>query len=124
VKTFRNKMLENFRFTTFFSGNILRDEAINLIDVIQDIFHETTNHIQVDNHLTRVANIHGQSIAMPIISRSANEADPNGVTLNYYQIGHRDQKQYTIMNLLQSTFQNKAYGYLRTELQLGYVVAA
>jgi insulysin len=90
VKTFRNKMLENFRFTTFFAGNIVRNEVDDLVDAIKGVFHESTSHIQMDNHLTRVANIHGQSITMPIISRSANEGDTNGVTLNYYQIGHRD----------------------------------
>jgi insulysin len=78
----------------------------------------------MENHLTRVANIHGHAVTMPIISKSANEQDPNGVTLNYYQIGHRDQKQFTIMNLLQGTLQQKAYNFLRTQLQLGYVVAA
>ena len=34
VKTFRDKLLANFRFTTLFAGNILREEAQDLINVI------------------------------------------------------------------------------------------
>lgn len=57
-------------------------------------------------------------------SLSADEKDPNAVTLNYYQIGRRNKKNYAIMQLLSGLMNNHAYASLRTEQQLGYVVAA
>jgi insulysin len=57
-------------------------------------------------------------------SLSADEQDPNAATLNYYQIGRRSKKNYAIMQLLQGLFNTRAYASLRTEKQLGYVVAA
>lgn len=34
VQQFREKMLSNFRFTTFFAGNVLRNEVNDLISTI------------------------------------------------------------------------------------------
>ncbi|CAD8081384.1 unnamed protein product [Paramecium primaurelia] len=120
---FQKEMLENFRFTTYFTGNILRDEVQSLQNQIPKIFDESTSHIRIQNHITQVSDLSRKSIVYSLVSKSTNQLDTNGVTLNYYQIGYRDQKQLAMMNLLYKILHNAAYAYLRTQLQLGYVVS-
>lgn len=61
-----------------------------------------------------MADLTGKSIQYAFISKSTNADDLNGATVNYYQIGHRDQKSFALMNMLQSQLHNAAYAYLRT----------
>lgn len=117
-------MLANFRYTTFFAGNVLREQADRLVSGIRDVFQETTSHIQINNQLLKVIDLRGRSITLPSISLSSDTKDQNAITLNYYQIGKRDRQTYAIMALLQGTLSNQAFEYLRTDRQLGYVVAA
>lgn len=113
---FKRALLGNFRFTTYFTGNLLRDEHDRLVSLIEHTFRESTASIAIENHRTLVANLRGLALVAPFVSRSTDQQDLNGATLNYYQVGHRDKRSYTIMNLLQSTLRNSAYAYLRTEL--------
>ena len=47
LQLFRSQMVSNFRFTSFITGNVLREQAESLTNQIQGIFHESTNDIRM-----------------------------------------------------------------------------
>ena len=77
-------MMQNFRFTSFFFGNILRDEADDIMSKIKQTFHESTSHIHWDNHLIIVAGLEGKYVSVAFKSKASDPKDLNGMTLNYY----------------------------------------
>ncbi|KAM3136308.1 hypothetical protein pb186bvf_011607 [Paramecium bursaria] len=121
LKDFQQQYFKNFRLTTFFSGNILRNEVDDLVHSVRQIFHESSYFTNEESHQFNVKDLKGKSIVVAMKHRGSDETDLNGVTINYYQIGHRNKKNFAIMNLIQSFMHNHAFQYLRTERQLGYV---
>lgn len=116
VLQFKTEMLENFRFTTLFTGNVLRSEADEFVHTLKSTLNLKSSHAKTHHHDYDVLNIQGNSFVYPMMSMKKDPTDLNAVTLNYYQIGHRDKKSYAIMQLLSSTLRNRAFNYLRTEL--------
>ena len=116
--------MSNFRYTSFFTGNIFKEESDRFMTQMNGIFNDRTNDVVIERREFDVINYSGRSIIVPLVSESNDEQDVNGATMNYYLIGGRDERNKAIIDLIKHKFRNDAYEYLRTELQLGYVVLA
>ena len=116
--------MSNFRYTSFFTGNIFKEESDRFMTQMNGIFNDRTNDVVIERREFDVINYSGRSIIVPLVSESNDEQDVNGATMNYYLIGSRDERNKAIIDLIKHKFRNDAYEYLRTELQLGYVVLA
>jgi len=82
---------------------------------MQQTLHDRSNRVQLEKRNYQVVNFKGRSIVLPMVSESADAIDTNGVTLNYYVIGVRDEKTRAIIELLRTKFRSEAYEYLRTQ---------
>ncbi|CAK90667.1 unnamed protein product (macronuclear) [Paramecium tetraurelia] len=121
LQQFHSNYFSNFRVSSFVSGNILRSEVEDLLHSIRKVFHKSSSHTSEEPHVFNIRDLTNKNVVVPLIHKGGDSNDVNGVTINYYQIGHRNKKNFAIMNLIQQFFHNHAFQYLRTERQLGYV---
>ncbi|CAD8052007.1 unnamed protein product [Paramecium sonneborni] len=121
LQKFHSNYFSNFRVSSFVSGNILRSEVEDLLHTIRKVFHKSSSHTSEEPHVFNIRDFSNKNVVVPLIHKGGDNSDVNGVTINYYQIGHRNKKNFAIMNLIQQFFHNHAFQYLRTERQLGYV---
>ncbi|CAD8048703.1 unnamed protein product [Paramecium sonneborni] len=121
LQLFHSNYFSNFRVSSFVSGNILRSEVEDLLHTIRKVFHKSSSHTSEEPHVFNIRDFTNKNVVVPLIHKGGDNSDVNGVTINYYQIGHRNKKNFAIMNLIQQFFHNHAFQYLRTERQLGYV---
>ncbi|CAD8148619.1 unnamed protein product [Paramecium pentaurelia] len=121
LQEFHQNYFSNFRVSSFVSGNILRSEVEDLLHSIRKVFHKSSSHTSEEPHVFNIRDFTNKNVVFPLIHKGGDNNDVNGVTINYYQIGHRNKKNFAIMNLIQQFFHNHAFQYLRTERQLGYV---
>ena len=97
---------------------------MDYVDLVKDSLHYDVATEADKSHSLQIIDLKGKSIVYAFQSKSSDENDLNGVTLNYYQIGKRTEKQFALMATLQGLLQAQAYSYLRTKKQLGYIVSA
>jgi insulysin len=121
-ETFKSRFLRNYRFTSFFTGNIFKEEAEQLVAYLRS--NDRSNRVELAKRNFQVVSTRGRSIVVPMVSESADPLDTNGVTMNYYLIGYREEKTRAVVELIRTKFRSEAYEYLRTQKQLGYVVFA
>ncbi|CAD8135109.1 unnamed protein product [Paramecium pentaurelia] len=118
-------IMNNVKYSSLLIGNIDQSDASKISDEIQSCSTNKETSSAQDNLQEKVAiiNLKGKHIIDSRFIQSGNDDDINGVTLNYYQIGQRKQMNQAFMKLLEPILNQQAYNYLRTDLQLGYVVA-
>ncbi|CAK55760.1 unnamed protein product (macronuclear) [Paramecium tetraurelia] len=121
LQEFHSNYFSNFRVSSFVSGNILRSEVEDLLHTIRKVFHKSSSHTSEEPHVFNIRDFTNKKVVVPLTHKGGDNNDVNGATINYYQIGHRNKKNFAIMNLIQQFFHNHAFQYLRTERQLGYV---
>ncbi|CAK74950.1 unnamed protein product (macronuclear) [Paramecium tetraurelia] len=118
-------IMNNVQYSSLFIGNIDQSEATELSDEVQSCTKNKESSSTQDNIQDKVAiiDLKGKNLIDSRFIESGNDDDINGVTLNYYQIGQRKQMNQAFIKLLEPILNQQAYNYLRTDLQLGYVVA-
>ncbi|CAD8138831.1 unnamed protein product [Paramecium octaurelia] len=118
-------IMNNVQYSSLFIGNIDQSEATKISDEVQSCTNNREQSSVSDNIQDKVAiiNLKGKNLIDSRFIESGNDDDINGVTLNYYQIGQRKQMNQAFIKLLEPILNQQAYNYLRTDLQLGYVVA-
>ncbi|CAD8118614.1 unnamed protein product [Paramecium sonneborni] len=116
-------ILQNSIQSSLLIGNIDQKNAQDLSAELQTCIQEKEAEIQTPIRLPiSVLNLSQKNWVYAKFVES-DKGDLNGVTLNYYQIGQRTQENYALMKILQPLLNSQAYNHLRTDLQLGYVVA-
>ncbi|CAD8053672.1 unnamed protein product [Paramecium sonneborni] len=118
-------IMNNVQYSSLFIGNIDQTEATQLSDEVQQCARSkesTLNDNEIKDKI-QIINLKGKNLIDSKLIESGDNDDINGVTLNYYQIGQRKQMNKALMKLLEPILNQQAYNYLRTDLQLGYVVA-
>jgi insulysin len=91
---------------------------------MEEALHDRTSRVEHDKRSFTVGVLKGTSVVYCMPSQSRADGDLNGATMNYYAIGYRDEKYTAITELMKTELRSRAYKYLRTEHQLGYVVQA
>lgn len=95
LKDFQRKIMRQSKLTGLFVGNILKDETLELGEVLKSYNPQGSKSFK--SAKTQTINLRGKNVIFALSSLSADESDPNAVTLNYYQIGRRNKKNYAIM---------------------------
>ena len=64
LQKFQNDLFSEFRYTTFFAGNILREEAVSYTEDLKDLMSEASvDAAQLNRNILQVVNLKGKSIA-------------------------------------------------------------
>ncbi|CAD8092428.1 unnamed protein product [Paramecium primaurelia] len=116
-------ILQNSIQSSLLIGNIDQKNAQDLSTDLQNCIQDKEGQIEKQTRLPiSVLSLNGKNWVFAKFVEQ-DKGDLNGVTLNYYQIGQRNQQNYALMKILQPVLNSQAYNHLRTDLQLGYVVA-
>lgn len=114
--------------TTLAMGNVYHDEASkSAYDIVKGIRSVGSGATPIPNdkasveYFKPVLNMH---VPVELRKSSPKQGDPNQVTVVSLYAGVATIQKRVIMNLLGQMLKPTAYGYLRTSLQLGYVVSA
>ncbi|CAD8119922.1 unnamed protein product [Paramecium sonneborni] len=117
---FHSQLFKGTNFQLYLTGNILREEALNLYKSIEKKLFGKPKHLDYNPIYSKILKLSNNYI----VPFAAESNENNGATYNYYIFGNRNRKQFAIMNILKGTFDSYAFNYLRTDLQLGYLVSA
>jgi secreted Zn-dependent insulinase-like peptidase len=125
------KMKKSFYINSLFYGNFKDRQILQSEQTIQQFLEQdnnpifTVNNIKTHNELMKSLNFH-KEITKPNIYRILNDLDSelNDALINLYYVNKRDIRINLIMNMVQLLWENMFFAQLRTEKQLGYVVAA
>ncbi|CAD8182719.1 unnamed protein product [Paramecium octaurelia] len=117
---FHSQLFKGTNFQLYLTGNVLREEALSLFKSIEKKLFGKQKHLDYNPIYSKILKLSNNYI----IPYAAESDDINGATYNYYIFGNRNRKQFAIMNILKGTFDSYAFNYLRTDLQLGYLVSA
>jgi len=102
-------------------GNILGNDSIALVsDIVDALNYKAAT--QASLLTEEIVNLTGQALVYRELS-SQNNSDDNCI-LNYYQDGPRNQKNFTLLNLLNLVLDNDVYQYFRGDLALGYIATS
>ncbi|CAD8201249.1 unnamed protein product [Paramecium pentaurelia] len=117
---FHSQLFKGTNFQLYLTGNVLREEALSLFKSIEKKLFGKPKHLDYNPIYSKILKLSNNYI----IPYAAESNENNGATFNYYIFGNRNRKQFAIMNILKGTFDSSAFNYLRTDLQLGYLVSA
>lgn len=131
------KFKKTCRLKALFFGNILHDDAINILSNLSqnfELYDENNENVQKnDKNETEKSCIYDnieKVLKVPndvsLVYREKNliTDDINHAIINYYQWGIKDYASILKLRAFVSIFNVKAFDYLRTANQLGYIVFA
>lgn len=115
------------KLKALFFGNILQNDAQNIIN----LFHQNFSFLSNDFRSIELSCIYNNSrsvlkipenISLVLRSKNLNLDDSNHAIINYYQYGPKDPLSILKTRAFSSALNTKAFDFLRTVNQLGYVV--
>ena len=114
------RFFSKLKLTAFFGGNIDEDQALEIWKDIDSIL----NYKSLPNeeiHRSRVLKINeSQSFVARFLN--GDEDNENNAIGNFYMIGENSLKTSELAAVVGNLLGNAAFTYLRTNLQLGYIV--
>lgn len=72
--------MRSTKLESLFLGNLLNTETLELSHIL-NAYNRGPNF---ESGRTQILDIHGQDVVFPTKSRSSDDLDPNGATVNYY----------------------------------------
>jgi nardilysin len=117
LQEFVVKCFNQMKLKVLVQGNITRDQALNVANIIKTNF--AFEPFESESELKY------RSYEMPLGTtvfriRSFKPNDVNTMIKNYYEIGPDSLRIRTLAEILVSTLEPKAFDFLRTKEQLGY----
>lgn len=125
VNTFKKEA----KLKVLFFGNILENDAQSLLKILDRSFtfqNDNTSTLNLscifynNQKLLKVP----EDVGLVYRTKNLNPDDSNHAIINYYQYGALDRQAELKTKAFAQTFNLKAFDYLRTANQLGYVVIA
>ena len=122
-----NTFKQSTKLKALFFGNILQNDVNNMMSLLQNNFpfldENTLNYTRTcvyDNneHTTKIPD----DVTLVYRAQNTNLDDSNHAIINYYQYGLKDPLAQLKLRAFSSTFNLKAFDFLRQSNQLGYVV--
>ncbi|EAR97841.2 M16 (pitrilysin) family peptidase (macronuclear) [Tetrahymena thermophila SB210] len=122
-QNYANKIIEQFikgfNLVIYVFGDIDKSQIINQFDLL-------TKSTQIQDqpfiYQAEYLNFKNNSLTLQLFYESGDRN--NNLCSNFYQLGKLDLIEYSILKLIEKPLRTKAFDYLRTQLQLGYVVAS
>jgi insulysin len=122
LQHFGRHILARFQLEMLVHGNVTASEAVQLSDIVLLGWRPQAPLNQID---VRVVQLPAQgSEGTSTVHRFSgwNEDDENSSVCNIYQVGTMDTKMNATLGLLHHLIREPAFGQLRTQEQLGYIV--
>ncbi|KAL4499182.1 hypothetical protein ABPG72_006768 [Tetrahymena utriculariae] len=110
---------QGFNLVIYVFGDIDKSQIINQFDLLTK---NTLIQEQPFVYQTQYLNFKNNPITLQLLYQSGDHN--NNLCSNFYQLGKLDLIEYSILKLIEKPLKSKAFDYLRTQLQLGYVVAS
>ncbi|CAK60147.1 unnamed protein product (macronuclear) [Paramecium tetraurelia] len=117
------EVLQNSIQSSLLIGNLDQKNAQDFSSELQYCIKDRNSKVEQSQSKPTISvlSLKGKNLVFAKFVES-DKGDLNGAILNYYQIGKRTSENYALMKILQPLLYSQAYSYLRTDLQLGYVV--
>jgi insulysin len=120
VEGFQARLLQRMQIEAFISGNVREDEARSVVQQLHDALPSQPLP-STELPVRRVRRLPLGATLQQFVAASATER--NGAVEVYYQIGLDEGEAWVELSLLAQLMNKPFYAALRTQQQLGYVVA-
>ncbi|KAL4454723.1 hypothetical protein ABPG74_021928 [Tetrahymena malaccensis] len=113
------QFIKEFNLVIYVFGDLNENQIINQFDLLTK---DTLRNEYPFVYETQYLNFKDNPVTLQLFYESGDHN--NNLCSNFYQLGKLDLIEYSILKLIEKPLRSKAFDYLRTQLQLGYVVAS
>ena len=132
LKSFINRLKNNIKTKVLVVGNVYEEEVYSLSETISKIFPFKPKHKKITNNIVKSNEKSKKPIKkfaknfenLKYSEVSENAEDNNSYILNIYFKENYSKRDIIKMKMIYKIFSSKAFNYLRTIKQLGYIVAS